>query len=94
MSGQSRPTVEIFEMRLYKVLRRNGVNNALAEKACRCGISAKSVGPRSWKVFNRSYMMEIGLSAEESLVVMHALDVEFESQQPEPARMRSSLQTE
>lgn len=61
-------------MKLFALLgRQRRVPYPLALKVCQVAMSIKDRNPESWRTYTRSYMIEIGFSAEESRVLIGAL---------------------
>ena len=65
--------VDLMQMRLYGLLRRRGLNDALIVKVCVIAVEQRTRSVESWTSMSRSHMITIGLSSEESLLVREAL---------------------
>lgn len=66
--------VEHENMKLFGfLLRKRRVAIDLAQKACRIAVCCGDKNLASWRTFSRSYLIDIGFTAAESLILLRAL---------------------
>ena len=66
--------VDYENMKLFALLgRQRRVPMPLALKVCEVALNTNDRKPESWRTYTRSYMIDIGFSAEESRLLISAL---------------------
>ena len=68
--------VEYERMKLFQLLYgKRHLSLTLVQKVCRIAIGLKDRMPSSWRTFQRSYLIDIGFTGTESLLLQAALRV-------------------
>ena len=68
--------VEYENMKLFGLLRRKRrLSITLVQKVCLIAVGLNDREPSSWKTYQRSYLIDIGFTATESLLLQAALRI-------------------